>query len=667
MERRVSRIIESEIEAVALYSSGAVVTRVAALAPAEGVWPAEVRIADLPLALDDASVKVTIDSGAGVDGPRAESLRISLEAAGGPALEPPEEEALLAAREDVPALDDLLKSRQRLAARLAPLLPPVRPAPAEGEAPPPSPHVARLSLLDFQQQRLEAVHSEVRELEKKLRRAREVLDGLEDQKRRAAAVREPRPNELRKTVVVTLGAPRGEVAEGARLVLEYHVPAACWAPAYSLHFDGDWLHATLAVRAIVAQRTGEDWRNVNLTLSTAAMQAWTELPELASVRLGRWQAPPKSGWRPAPPGADKLYADYDRDTNSWSRRVARRTARSEAPEAAPPGAAPAAPGELTALYRPSPQPVAMPLAAAAEPGEFTRLFSAPAAPAAAPGRPPAAPPAPPQIAQPSPAALDYPALYMPRADEPGRGKLTRREAARAAESEADRLSDLPPGYFFPRPVEGFDYAYQAALPVEIPSDGRFHSIPIAAHEAGVRRYYVTVPREAADVFRFAEIDNPLDAPLLPGPAEVYAGSSFLMTVPLRLTPSKATIKLGLGVEPQIKVARNTSFAEEAMGMMGGSLNLNHTIDIELRNLLRMAVQVEVRERVPVTRDGEERLKVTATAEPAWEPYDPPEGRLRGGYRWKVEAPPGERIRLHAAYTIGMPAKLEIANGNRREQ
>jgi len=660
MERRVK--IESEIEAVALYSSGAVVTRVAALTPAEGVWPAEVRIAGLPLALDDASVKVRIDSGAGVDGPRAESFRISLEAAGGPALEPPEEEALLAARQDAATLDDLLQSRQRLAARLAPLLPPVRPAPAEGEAPPPSPHVARLSLLDFQQQRLEAVHSEVRELEKKLRRAREVRDGLEDQKRRAAAVREPRPNELRKTVVVTLGAPRGEVAEGARLVLEYHLPAACWAPAYTLHFGGDWLHATLAVRAMVAQRTGEDWRNVSLTLSTAAMQAWTELPELASLRLGRWQAPPKSGWRPAPPGADKLYADYDRDTSSWSRRAARRPARAEAPEAPPPGAAPAAaPGAFTALFSrtaPQPQQPAAPPPPAAEPGEFTRFF--------APGRPPAAPPAPLQIAQPSPAALDYPALYMPGADEPGRGKLTRREAARAAESEADRLSDLPPGYFFPRPVDGFDYAYRAALPVDIPSDGRFHSIPMAAHEAGVRRYYVTVPREAADVFRFAEIDNPLDAPLLPGPAEVYAASSFLMTVPLRLTPSKATIKLGLGVEPQIKVARNTSFAEEAMGMMGGSLNLNHTIDIEVRNLLRMAVQVEVRERVPVTRDGEERLKVTATAEPAWEPYDPPEGRLRGGYRWKVEAPPGERIRLHAAYTIGMPAKLEIANGNRRE-
>jgi hypothetical protein len=151
-----------------------------------------------------------------------------------------------------------------------------------------------------------------------------------------------------------------------------------------------------------------------------------------------------------------------------------------------------------------------------------------------------------------------------------------------------------------------------------------------------------------------------------GPADIYTGNVFLMTVPLRITPSKGSIKLGLGVEQRIRVARNTAFAESASGLMSGTLNLKHEIHIELRNQLRLPAQIEVRERVPVTRDGDEQLKVTASAKPVWEAYDPPGAALRGGYVWKVQAPPGEVVQLHASYSIGMPAKMEIAGGNRRE-
>ena len=39
----------------------------------------------------------------------------------------------------------------------------------------------------------------------------------------------------------------------------------------------------------------------NGALSTAEAQSWTELPELASIRIGRRQpSPPRVGWRPPP-------------------------------------------------------------------------------------------------------------------------------------------------------------------------------------------------------------------------------------------------------------------------------------------------------------------------------------------------------------------------------
>ena len=52
--------------------------------------------------------------------------------------------------------------------------------------------------------------------------------------------------------------------------------------------------AELELRALVVQRTGEDWRGVELTLSTADPQSWAELPDLPSLKIGRRQPPPRS-------------------------------------------------------------------------------------------------------------------------------------------------------------------------------------------------------------------------------------------------------------------------------------------------------------------------------------------------------------------------------------
>src|SRR3990167_6330150 len=80
----------------------------------------------------------------------------------------------------------------------------------------------------------------------------------------------------------------------------------------------DCLSAELQLRALVCQRTGEDWRGVMLRLSTASPMSWTELPELGAIQIGKAQPPPPSqrGFRPPPKGAASLFQDYDRGLGS---------------------------------------------------------------------------------------------------------------------------------------------------------------------------------------------------------------------------------------------------------------------------------------------------------------------------------------------------------------
>ena len=94
--------------------------------------------------------------------------------------------------------------------------------------------------------------------------------------------------------------------------VEYAVPAARWWPVYTLRVTESGKRAEWWVEALVAQRSGEDWRDARLSLSTADLLYDARLPELRSQRVGRAQPPPRSGYREAPDGLDRLFAGYDK-------------------------------------------------------------------------------------------------------------------------------------------------------------------------------------------------------------------------------------------------------------------------------------------------------------------------------------------------------------------
>ncbi len=767
--------IQSRIEGVTVYASGATVTRSATVEPVEGCWPRQIRVAGLPLCMDDTSVQVRLESSPG-GAPAAVGVRVVLEVPDVPAPEPPDEAAIREAHREALFLQALIRDSERQSARLSALALPSRPCGKEGEPPPASPHDARLGLLEFQQERLMAIAEKKRGLERQLREAEERKADLIERGRRASTAREPRENELRKSVVVALCPHAGKPGGKARVVIEYQVPGARWAPSYVLRFGKDFSSVDLAMRAVVAQRTGEDWKDVRLTLSTANLQAWTELPEMKGIRIGRAQPPLRSGWRPPPVGAEALFSDYDRDVlpvtgqqalpghssplagkdetkaesgkrgakgrrdpgrdrQSSSEGLVPPPAPAHVPRGAPVPSGGAADEDRTKMAESVMLEAVEKFIAATGEQHLERLEQS------EDGGPPLPPPSMDEVsvrrgaspgrarisgemadrmvksvprldvqdavqakhsAEPAPCEeqaeyspdpagwLDYGVLRMPGPAEKGRGRLVRPGGiSLAMEMFADlqvqirfdiaavvsharnstlSLGPLPPDHRHPTVYGGFYYAFSSEPPANIPSDGLFHAIAVTSRAAEAKMWYVTVPREGPEAFRFAEVINPFDAPLLSGPADVYVGSEFLMTIPVRETAPKGYLRLGLGVEQAVKVARNSSFEEETTGLMGGTLNLKHKIRVEVANLLPAPIRVEVRERVPVTSPGEENVTVAISeATPPWEKFDPEGDRLKGGHRWLVSVNPGEKVPLQAAYTVTIPSKMELVGGNRRER
>jgi len=716
-----SRDVASTVRAVTLYRRGALVEREAVVEVDRTDASFGIRLSGLPLTLDDASLRVEVVGPASEDAVVAREIRVTLAVPpSDPALPPPNDEVLLTARLDRATAERNVADYERLRSQLDELS--IAHRTTTEESPPlPSPTGARWAALTFGLRRAAALDERIATARQRLFEATERLNVLEERRRIASDHRNARPDEVRKTAFVVLEWPRPSRGTDARIVLrlQYFVPGARWAPAYVIRLDGDMRRGVLELRALVGQQTGENWRGVILTLSTADPQSWSDLPELKAKKIGRTQSEPKRvGWRDAPGGLEALFHDYDRAFGkpiSPNRALPR--PRPPSPSLPPPpssAAAPqafAAPPQMLELARQGP-PWSGPGALAAVAVVAPTSPPAPAArrrstsggghpsppPAAAPIQQAPAEPTPPPPPEPTAARkmLDYGRLRLPESDSEGRGALRRldpqalyRHNASAfgsdrwiagdrgafarldqAESEARSFEHMaiPVGHLWPTSDEGFDYAYDADAPIDVESDGQYHALAIRRDAVESRPRFIAVPRASQDVFRTVAVQNPLPAPLLPGPIDVYVDGAFWLTSDLALTPTGGRIELGLGVEQGIRIARNVEFREEAAGMLRRQQALVHAIAIEVRNNLRQSATVEVRERVPVlaTQHADEATVTETTIDPAWVEYEPKHEKLEGGRRWIVEIAPGDRRTLKATWVVTIPGHLEVGGGNRRE-
>jgi uncharacterized protein DUF4139/uncharacterized protein DUF4140 len=694
---------ESRIEAVTLYARGARVRRVATISLAQGA--PRVRIIGLPAAVIDDTVRVEADGGAVVT-----AVHVGLDAPATAAAADEVTPEVRAARQRVALAAAEL---ERLEAALAILAAAPIAVAAETDEPPPPWRAmveARRTLVTMRAERELALRDQLAAARRALEAARRGLAAATDRDHRAGSARTARLHELRKHVELELVA---NGAASATLHLEYQVAAARWAPSYVARIDGEGVMFEL--RASVAQDTGEDWTGVAVRLSTAEPERFGALPELASQRIGRRQADPaRAGFRAPPTGAAALYLDYERAFPGAARETAldlvardEASARigaqdafqeevwdeetSRAKQAFAPqsfGGAPRGKGAPPPMAQAMPAPGGPPMPAktmmaaasyaaapdAAKSASKPRSVYAQLGGGPPPAEPPAAPPGPP------PARLDYANLRMAPPGSPRRGTLTgapRDPRSASLDGEVGtRIARvqalvLPGGCAADWP-HTYDYAFETDGAVDVSADGAWHSIAVATRPSTATLRHVAVPREQADVFRLAAVTNPLAGPLLPGPIDVYDRGSFLVTSTVEHTPPGATVEIGLGVDAQVKLSRNTEFREETTGMLRGGLRLHHAIKIDIDNLSDRAIDLEVRERLPVAREGDDDVEVIAgKVEPAWErwtpdPEAPRDRRLRGGQRWRLAVPAGQKRALRAAYEVKIAGKLELVGGNRRE-
>ena len=387
-------------------------------------------------------------------------------------------------------------------------------------------------------------------------------------------------------------------AGGGTVKLYYLVSAASWRPQYKFRATGkDKDPVTVEYQAALEQRTGEDWTNALITLSTAQPLLNAAPPDLKALSVN----------------------------------------------VSPVGAVAATPVD-PATGIPVPPGIPGPMGGAGGPGGGMPSATAYAR----------------ELDKLSKDLRGQVAQNYRDKQEQKAGDLANNAAALeqfrdlvAAKDDLLAAAAAPVG----AAGEGPSVTYKLPTRLTIPSRNDEQVIEIAKLDMTPKFYCKAVPVLTPNVYRLADLTNSTDHVLLPGDATMYLNGDFVGQTRLPLVAAGKPFTAGFGVDPQLQVSR--TLLDRTRTTQGGNQVLTFKYRIMLSSYKTAPVPVQVWDRTPHAETAQ-TLAINVTnpkPELSVDPLYVRDEKTRGILRWDVTIDPkqhGEK-----AMSIDYEFKMEL--------
>ncbi len=201
---------------------------------------------------------------------------------------------------------------------------------------------------------------------------------------------------------------------------------------------------------------------------------------------------------------------------------------------------------------------------------------------------------------------------------------------------------------------GAGLVYRIPRPLAIPADGSPHKTMIARLDLDAVLDHLAVPVLAAEAYLRATVTNSSALLLLPGPARVFHDGQFVGETSLETVAAGEEFELQLGVDDQIRVERELRRRSTSKAVLGGSRTIDIGYEITVRNHRSGKARISVHDHIPVSSDGDIKVRLRETI-PA-----PAEQSDLGELTWEVRLDSGQSATIRHRFTIEHPAQVTIA-------
>jgi uncharacterized protein (TIGR02231 family) len=201
---------------------------------------------------------------------------------------------------------------------------------------------------------------------------------------------------------------------------------------------------------------------------------------------------------------------------------------------------------------------------------------------------------------------------------------------------------------------GAGLAYRVARPLAVPADGAPHNTVVARFGLDAALDHLAVPALAPEAYLRATVTNSSSLLLLPGPARVFHGTQFVGETSLETVAGGEEFELQLGVDDQIRIERELRRRSTTKAVIGGTRTIDIAYEITVENHRPSPARVSVHDHIPVSTDGDIKVRLRETSP------NPAEQDDLGELTWELSLEGGQAATIRYRFTIEHPAQVTIA-------
>ncbi|PMD93223.1 hypothetical protein BWI97_18580 [Siphonobacter sp. BAB-5405] len=191
------------------------------------------------------------------------------------------------------------------------------------------------------------------------------------------------------------------------------------------------------------------------------------------------------------------------------------------------------------------------------------------------------------------------------------------------------------------------FTYDIKMPYTIPSDGKVYAVEVKQVELPALYEYSAVPKLNSDVFLTAQIPNWEQYGLLNGDIQLFLEGNYVGKSTLNLEHTGDTLRLSLGRDKAVQVQRIKKKEFTKKSFLGSTQSEERRYEISVRNTRRQPISLVVYDQFPISKMKEIEIldRQASGAEVNHE---------TGIFHWRWNLKPGEAQSAPFSYTIRSP-------------
>ncbi len=184
-------------------------------------------------------------------------------------------------------------------------------------------------------------------------------------------------------------------------------------------------------------------------------------------------------------------------------------------------------------------------------------------------------------------------------------------------------------------------------PYSVASDSDITAIEINTFTLQAAYEYFAAPLVNENVFLTTTFSDWEQYQLLPGEASVYFKGGYAGKTTIDPYTTQKEMVVSLGIDPNITVTRKQQKNFKSKSFVGGNRILDRTYDIEVKNNKTVAVDLKLMDRIPISQNKEIKLDDIITNDAAYE-------KAKGLLTWKLQLKARETTKKQFSFQVKYP-------------